>query len=89
MTKIHIPAGLSFLSPEKIGAPPSGKCLGVSGNSKIQMRMLSHSEGLGNLILTKDVFWPHVYVCEGNRSFGTEAISYSSYEVSFWSFRTH
>ena len=32
-------------------------------NSKIQMRMLSHSEGLGILILTKDAFWPHVDVC--------------------------
>ena len=25
MTKIHSPAGLSFLSPVKIGAPPSEK----------------------------------------------------------------
>ena len=74
MAKIHSPAGLSFLSPVKIGAPPSKKCLGVSGNSKVQMRMLSHSQGLGILILTKDAFWPH-----GNRSFCTEVISCSSY----------
>lgn len=80
MTKIHSPAGLSFLSPVKIGASRQAKkCLGVSGNSKIQMRMLSHSEGLGILILTKDAFWPYVDVCEGNRSFRTEVISYSSY----------
>ena len=77
MTKIHSPAGLSFLSQVKIGQ--AKKCLGVSGNSKIQTRMLSHSEGLGNLILTKDAFWPHVDVCEGNRSCRTEVISYSSY----------
>ena len=77
MTEIHNPAGLSFLSPVKIGAPPSEK---VSWSLKIQMRMLSHSEGLGILILTKkDAFWRLVDVCEGNRSFRTEVISYSSY----------
>ena len=32
------------------------------------MRMLSHLEGLGVLILTKDALWPDVDVCEGNRS---------------------
>ena len=79
MTKIHSQADLSFLSTLKIGARQAKKCLGVSGNSKIQMRMLSHSEGLGILILTKDAFWPHVDVCESNRSFRTEVISYSSY----------
>ena len=68
MTKIHSPADLSFLSTVKIGARLAKKCLRVSGNSKIQMRMLSHSEGLGILILTKDSFWPYVDVCEGNRS---------------------
>ena len=75
MIKIHSPAGLSFLSPMKIAK----KCLGVSSNSNIQMRMLSYSEGLGIFILTKDAFWPHVDVCRGNRSFHTEVISYSSY----------
>ena len=75
MIKIHSPAGLSFLFPMKIAK----KCLGVSGNSKIQMRRLSYSEGLGILILTKDAFWPHVDVCEGNQSCRTEVISYSSY----------
>ena len=79
MIKIHSPAGLSLLSPVKIGARQAKKCLGVSSNSKIQMRMLSHSEGLGILILTKDAFWPHVDFCEGNQSFHTKAISYSSY----------
>ena len=44
MTKIHSPAAFSFLSPVKIGAPQAKKCLEVSGNSKIQMRMLSHSQ---------------------------------------------
>ena len=44
MTKIHSPSGLSFLSPVKIGARQAKKCLGVSGNTKIQMRMLSHSQ---------------------------------------------
>ena len=34
MTKIHSPAGLFFLSPVK-------KCIGVSGNLKIQMRILA------------------------------------------------
>ena len=63
----------------KIGAQPREKCLGVSGNSKIQMRMLSHSEGLGVLILTIDAFWPHVNVCEGNQTFRTEVNSYSVY----------
>ena len=29
--------------------------------------------------MTKDAFWPHVDVGEGNRSFRTEVISYSSY----------
>ena len=72
MTKVHSPAGLFFLSPEKRGAPPSEKCLGVSGNSNIQMRI--HSEGLGIVILTKDTFWSHVDVCEGNRSFRTDVI---------------
>ena len=66
---------LSFRGENK--APRQAKkCLGFSGNLKIQMRMLSHSEGLGILILTKDAFWPHVDVCEGNRSFRTEVISY-------------
>ena len=79
MTKLHSPAGLSFLSPVKIGARQAKKGLGVSGNSKIQMRMLSHSEGLGILIFNKKAFWSYVDVCEGNRSFHTEVISYSSY----------
>ena len=79
MTKIHSRAGPSFLSPVKIGAPPSEKCLGDSGSSKIQMRMLSHSEELGILILTQDAFWSHVDVCKVSRSFRTEVISYSSY----------
>ena len=60
------------------------KCLGVSGNSNIQMSMLSHSAGGGGggggggqgiLILTKDAFWPYD-VCEGNRSFRTQVIKY-------------
>ena len=66
MTKIHSPAGLFFLSLVKIRACQAKKCLGVSGNSNIQRSMLSHSEGQGILILTKDTFWPYD-VCEGNR----------------------
>ena len=79
MTKFHSPACLSFLSPLKIGSRQAKKCLRISGNSNIQMRMLSHSEGLGILILAKDAFWAYVDVCEGNRSFRTEVILYSSY----------
>ena len=63
MTKIHSPSGLFFLSPVKIGPRQAKKCLGVSSDSKIQMRMLSNSEWLGILIVTKDAFWPHVDVC--------------------------
>ena len=79
MTKIHSPAGLSLFSPVKIGAPPGEKVSWSLRYLNIQMRMLSHSEGLGILILTKDAFWPHVDVCKGYRSFRTEVISYSSY----------
>ena len=55
------------------------------------MRMLSHSEDLGILILTKDAFWPHVDVCEGNRSFRTQVIKYlfGHFVPTNYSFRTH
>ena len=60
------------------------------------MRMLSHSEGLGILILTKDAFWPHVDVCEGNRSFVPKSIRTQIIKYLFghfvptnYPFRTH
>ena len=55
------------------------------------MRMLSHSEGIGILILTKGAFWPRVDVCEGSRSFRTQVIKYlfGLFVPTNQPFRTH